>query len=145
MKTTDHHVIPVSLYGPHLPENIIKLESLDHEILHKILNINSNVLRNLRYRLNEVLHFKPQHVEIIKNAHSQYFQNTNLLNNKVAIQQAVALSRLVRLKAMQLKEKGVYFPVEWHEYNKMQQNELRDATISRVEEYANIKKEFIRF
>lgn len=144
MKMTDHHVIPVSLYGSHVPENIIRLESLDHEILHKILNINSNVLRNLRYQLNDILIFQPQHIDAIKNAQLQYFQNTNLLNTKVANQQAVALSRLVRKRANDLLSKGVSIRIAWHEYSNMQPNELRDATLQRVEEYAKIRKEFIK-
>lgn len=144
MPMTEHHVIPVSLYGSHIPENIIKLERIDHDILHKILNINSNVLRNLRYTLNDVLVFKPCHIDSIKNAQLQYFQNTNLLNNKVANQQAVALSRLVRRRASELASLGLSFKVEWHEYANMQPNELRDATLHRVEEYAKIRKESIR-
>lgn len=51
--THEHHVIPVSLGGRNIPENIIRIQADVHRDVHRILNIPYGGIRDQRMMENE--------------------------------------------------------------------------------------------
>jgi len=50
-----HHVIPLSLFGEDRKENIIQLDREDHQVIHFTQNIDSNIIRTFRKKVNHIL------------------------------------------------------------------------------------------
>jgi fido (protein-threonine AMPylation protein) len=69
-----HHVIPLSLFWPDIKENIIELNRNDHTILHRNQNIDSNIIRTFRRKVNDILVPNNYFLELKKELWEDYFE-----------------------------------------------------------------------
>lgn len=80
-------MIPLSLGGTNHKENIISvpgtISQSDHTLIHKILNINYDLIRSYRKRTNHLLYMSYVEVTEQKRLHDHYFKNIHLLPAKL--------------------------------------------------------------
>ena len=94
-----HHMIPLSLGGTNHRENIISvpgtISKSEHALIHKILNINYDLIRSYRKRTNHLLYTNYVEVTEQKKLHDHYFKNLHLLPAKLIDVHASHMLKLV--------------------------------------------------
>jgi len=75
MDTQCHHVIPISLFWPNIPENKIYIDNKDHRQLHMEQDVNYNVLRDIRNKTNHILVPNQYVMDCRKDLYLQFFSN----------------------------------------------------------------------
>lgn len=83
-KIEAHHLIPVSVYGPDVPQNIASITSTKHAEIHKILDMNSRLhyqlVRDARKKTNHKLVMWPDDLKYRHDAQSLYFERVPRLD-----------------------------------------------------------------
>jgi hypothetical protein len=96
MKNTQrHHVIPISIQGHDVPENIVYLTDQEHKELHKILNIPYQSIRLFRKRTNQIIFVNEYWVRELSTLHKLYFKKAYKLKPHLIKVQAESLENQV--------------------------------------------------
>lgn len=77
--TQKHHVIPVSLGGFDIHENIIHLTESEHKTVHETLNVEYRSIRLYRLRTNHIIFPNEYVVREMMKVHGLYFRNAPIL------------------------------------------------------------------
>ncbi len=113
MKNTEaHHVIPISLSGFDIPENVIHITTNEHKELHNTLNLGYSSIRLYRKRTNSIIFINEYSVREMIKVQELYFKNTPNLKRWLIKKQAESLKAqaeyLIRnygLKNFELRDK----------------------------------------
>lgn len=84
----DHHMIPISLIGWDIRENIIRMSAKDHVLVHQKLNISYNQIRNFRRRNNNKFVRDVEFFVELRRVHLSYFSNLNKLPKYLIVKHA---------------------------------------------------------
>lgn len=77
--TQNHHVIPISLGGFDIHENILHLTESEHKEVHNTLNVEYKSIRIYRLRTNHIIFPNEYLVREMSKVHILYFRNTPVL------------------------------------------------------------------
>ena len=79
-KYQEHHCIPVSLLGHHWQENLVRITEDEHNLIHKVLRIPYQKIRNFRIKTNHIVCRNSQlFVRELEKLHIEFFRNSNML------------------------------------------------------------------
>lgn len=77
-KFQNHHIVPISISGPDVSENIATISERKHQELHRILDMNSrlhyNLIRKAREKTNHKMILSPEDMEYRHDAQRLYFE-----------------------------------------------------------------------
>ena len=77
-KTSRHHILPISISWPDIPQNIASISHQKHEELHRILDMNSRLhytlVRKAREKTNHKMILNPDDLEYRHEAQRLYFE-----------------------------------------------------------------------
>lgn len=92
MKNTQaHHVIPISLGGFDIHENIIHITESEHKELHDTLNLHYQSIRKYRMRTNSIIFINEYSVREMMKVQELYFKKSDLLKRWLIKKQAESL------------------------------------------------------
>ena len=107
MKNTErHHVIPISLGGFDIPENIIHITPNEHKELHDTLNLHYNSIRTYRKRTNSIIFIDEYSIREMMKVQELYFKNSENLKRWLNKRQAESLQAQTQylVRQYQLKD-----------------------------------------
>ena len=97
MKNTErHHVIPISLGGFDIQENIIHITIAEHKELHETLNLGYESIRMYRKRTNNIIFINEYSVRELMKVQELYFRNAHLMKRWLIKRQAQSLEAQAR-------------------------------------------------
>jgi len=104
--TQNHHVIPVSLGGFDIHENIIHLTENEHREVHNTLNVEYRSIRIYRLRTNHIIFPNEYLVREMAKVHLLYFRNAPVLKRWLIKKHAESLEAQSRylINHYQLKD-----------------------------------------
>lgn len=75
-----HHVIPLSLGGYDMAENLISVTEKNHKLIHSTLNVPYDWIRTFRKRTNHIIvNPDEKYVHELRKLHLEYFKNIGSL------------------------------------------------------------------
>jgi hypothetical protein len=99
-----HHTIPISIIWENIPENLIKLDSISHIILHQTQNVTSKHIRNFRQNTNWILVPDEKFFNLKLQLWNKFFDNIKIVEDL----QLDSLNRQIQLnenyEAIDIKE-----------------------------------------
>ena len=97
MKNTErHHVIPISIGGFDIQENIIHINIAEHKELHDTLNLGYESIRTYRRRTNNIIFINEYSVRELIKVQELYFRNAQHLKRWLIKRQAESLEAQAR-------------------------------------------------
>lgn len=135
-----HHVIPISLWWPDKPQNLMELEKSTHRhVLHATLDIPmikyKTHTRKIKLRLNDTLIIPPDAVDMMGDIQKEFFLNIGKLPKRLQqkhVWSMMQLCDLEKAKCVKLWMDYADKPNQWREYV--------DTVHNLHDHYLNIKK-----
>lgn len=94
-RTSRHHVVPISIGGWDIEQNIIFLTPEEHTKLHQIMNISYDSIRTFRKRTNHILFVNEYYVRELALVQEIFFQKLDKIDPFVIELIAESLHKLV--------------------------------------------------
>lgn len=140
MPKQSHHMNPISLWWPNIPENIMELDKHVHEDLHRTLNLPVKMYwrrtRKYKERNNQSLVMRPEDVQSIWDIQKEFLHNLHRLPKR--------LQQLHVKKMMQLvdRQRADYFRITKNAYDKPKhKTNTKDLVMSLHDLYTNCRKD----
>lgn len=124
-KTEKHHVIPISLHGWDVRENIVVVTKEQHARIHRTLNVPYNYIREFKKKTNHKLFFDKDYFTDLRILHLEYFKRIELLPSDLIDKQTLSMYSQISyiegmygvLRSTKIKRVGTNFSFALHLYH----------------------------
>ncbi len=117
-----HHTIPITLWGPNIQENTMRLPSYEHGLIHEEQDVPGNVVRAYRKKVNDTLIPDEKSLMFKLILWKEYFRNIGNIRYDNQIHQLCSLARYRQLE--EIRGSGIVHGITIIRWNSKNQAEI---------------------